>query len=77
MAQPTRRILTREQVKAGFRRRGETVSGWARDHGYKPQKVLRVLNGFEKGHYGTAHEIAVKLGLKDGTVEHGAAGVGA
>lgn len=27
-------------------------------------EVLRVLNGFEKGHYGKAHEIAVKLGLK-------------
>jgi gp16 family phage-associated protein len=23
-----------------------------------------VLNGFDKGHYGKAHDIAVKLGLK-------------
>ncbi len=56
--------MTPEQIKSNFRRRGLTISQWARDHGYPINKVIRVLNGFEKGNYGKAHEIAVKLGLK-------------
>ena len=56
--------MTPEQVKQRFRQHGQTFSQWAREHGYHPQKVIRVLNGFDKGHYGQAHEIAVKLGLK-------------
>lgn len=55
---------TPDQIKQRFRQRGVTFSQWARDNGYPANKVLRVLNGFEKGHYGKAHEIAVKLGLK-------------
>jgi gp16 family phage-associated protein len=57
-------MMTTEQVKKRFRARGETFSSWARRHGYSPHKVIRVLNGFDKGNYGQAHEIAVKLGLK-------------
>lgn len=56
--------MTPDQVKQRFRQRGQTFSQWARDHGYRVNQVLRVLNGFDKGHYGKAHEIAVKLGLK-------------
>ena len=56
--------MTPDQIQQRFRQRGETFSQWARDNGYPVNKVLRVLNGFEKGHYGKAHEIAVKLGLK-------------
>lgn len=56
--------MTPEQVKHRFRARGQTFSQWARENGYPVNKVLRVLNGIEKGHYGKAHEIAVKLGLK-------------
>ena len=56
--------MTPDQVKANFRREGRTFSAWARENGYTPHRVIRVLNGFDKGHYGIAHEIAVKLGLK-------------
>lgn len=56
--------MTPEQIKSQFRARGETFTQWARDHGYRPQQVLRVINGFDKGHRGNAHVIAVKLGLK-------------
>jgi gp16 family phage-associated protein len=56
--------MTPDQIKTKFRMRGLTISQWARDHGYKPAKVIRVLNGFDKGNYGQAHEIAVKLGMK-------------
>lgn len=57
--------MTAEQIKKKFRRNGLTFSRWARQEGYTPNKVIRVLNGFDKGNYGQAHEIAVKLGLKE------------
>lgn len=56
--------MTADQVKHQFRQRGETFTDWAKRHGYKRSAVYRVLNGQEKGFYGQAHEIAVKLGLK-------------
>ena len=59
-----KKVKTPEQVKSEFHNKGWTFSGWAREHGYREQEVYRVLNGFSKGKYGQAHEIAVKLGLK-------------
>ena len=56
--------LTPEPVKKNFKQKGITFSGWAREHGYRPQEVIRVLNGFSKASRGQGHEIAVKLGLK-------------
>lgn len=61
----TQRILTPEQVKQQFRQRGVTITQWADERGYKRHAVYRVLNGFDKAYYGQAHEIAVKLGLKE------------
>ena len=59
--------MTAEQIKHKFRQNGVTFSQWARERGYKPNKVIRVINGFDKGNYGKAHEIAVQLGLKTET----------
>lgn len=59
--------MTREEVKARLRSQGKTFSSWARERGYAPQKVIRVLNGLDKGHYGAAHDIALQLGLKPQT----------
>lgn len=59
--------MTPDQIKQKFRSEGKTFSGWAREHGYRPNKVIRVLNGLDKGNYGQAHEIAVRLGLKPKT----------
>jgi gp16 family phage-associated protein len=56
--------MTPEEIKTAFRARGETFSQWARDRGYRPHQVIRVLNGFDKAYYGKAHKIAVELGLK-------------
>lgn len=56
--------MTPAQIKAKFRREGKTITQFAAEHGYTRNAVYRVLNGFDKGHYGKAHEIAVKLGLK-------------
>ncbi len=57
-------MKTAATLKQEFREKGLTFSGWAREHGYPANKVIRVVNGFDKGHYGKAHEIAVALGLK-------------
>ncbi|KFK92747.1 MULTISPECIES: DNA-binding protein [unclassified Serratia (in: enterobacteria)] len=60
--------MTSEQVKSLFRQRGITFTRWAKENGYTRNEVYRVLNGQAKANYGKAHEIAVKLGLKPGTV---------
>ena len=56
--------MTATQVKQRFRQNGMTFKQWASDHGYKYNKVIRVINGFDKGHRGAAHTIAVQLGMK-------------
>ncbi len=56
--------LSPEQVKKKFKAQGITFAHWARENGYRPQEVIRVLNGFSKATYGKGHEIAVKLGMK-------------
>ena len=59
-----RKPLTPEQVRARFFARGETFAEWARKNGFSREAVSAVLNGTNKGRFGTAHEIAVALGLK-------------
>ncbi len=59
-----RKPKTSEQVRAEFQRRGKTFSSWAKERGYDPAEVSRVLNGLRRGHRGKCHEIAVALGLK-------------
>ena len=58
-------MKTTEQVKADFRKNGITIDAWAKKHGFKPQAVSIVSSGKTKNYYGTAHKIAVRLGLKD------------
>lgn len=56
--------LTPDQVKEQFRRRGVTLTDWARERGFPRQAVYRVLNGQLKANFGVSHEIAVALGMK-------------
>ena len=58
------KALTADQEKQQFHASGKTVTEWATENGYTRNEVYRVLNGQAKAHYGKAHEIAVKLGLK-------------
>ena len=37
-------MKTLEQVKKDFRRRGETVTGWAKKNGFKSANVRAVMN---------------------------------
>lgn len=60
-------IITQEMRNAARNRlklKGIKVVDFARVNGFEPQRVYRVLNGLDAGNYGTAHEIAVALGLK-------------
>lgn len=63
--------MTPDKVKQQFRQRGTTFTEWAKGNGYTRNEVYRVLNGQAKCHYGKAHEIAVKLGLKAHTEQTG------
>jgi gp16 family phage-associated protein len=58
------KTLTPEQLKAKFVREGRTFSEWARQNGFPPVEVYKVVNGLSKGRWGRGHDIAVKLGLK-------------
>jgi len=62
------KLRTREQVIAEFSRMGISVSGWASEHGVARQVVDGLLKGKLKGRRGSAHDVAVLLGLKDGIV---------
>lgn len=59
-----RKPLTGEQAKARLRSQGITTTQWAEQHGYNRREVYRVLNGQLKANFGTAHQIAVDLGMK-------------
>lgn len=58
------KTLTPAQAKANFKAKGIKVSDWATEHGYHAHAVYQVLNGLVRANHGTAHEIAVKLGIK-------------
>ncbi len=66
---PTRSTKTGLEVRAELRRRGQTIRGWAAEHGVDERTVHEVLAGRKRGHWGKAHKVAVLLGLKDGVVE--------
>lgn len=61
---PSSKPLTPDQVKRNFNAAGIPVAQWSDANGYSRRYVYMVLNGQFKGHFGKAHEIAVKLGLK-------------
>jgi gp16 family phage-associated protein len=51
-----------------MKRRGLTIASWAEKHGYSRRTVYHVLSGRLQGHFGITHNIAVRLGIKDGEV---------
>lgn len=56
--------MTREELKKQFETNGISFAEWARQNGFKPNDVHRVVSGFSKAKRGLGHKIAVKLGLK-------------
>lgn len=62
----------RRARKQRFYAEGQEISQWALDNGFPKALVYSVLSGRTIGQRGTAHLIAVKLGLKEGSLEPGA-----
>ena len=57
-----------DAIRLEFARRGVSISAWARAHGYSKQLVYQVLSGRKRCVRGQCHEIAVRLGLKEGVL---------
>lgn len=63
-----KQIRTKEEVLQEFARRGVSISEWARKEGFSCQLVYQVLAGKKRCLRGQSHQIAVKLGLKEGLI---------
>lgn len=61
-------LKNKEEVMNELLFNGQSVSGWAREHGFHPSMVRRVINGEVSGRIGASHKIAVMLGMKGGVV---------
>lgn len=66
-------LKTREQVRAEFANKGQSISAWAVKNKYSPSLVLAILNDNDqnparKCSRGDSHNIAVSLGLKQGEI---------
>lgn len=62
-------LKTPTQVMDEFEKRGLSIAAWAREHGFKPDRVYQVLSGKHKPLRGQSHRIAVTLQLKEGLLE--------
>ena len=60
--------ITPQEARANLRRRGQTISSWAKKHGFTSRLVFDVLNGRLQGNYGKSHRVAVLLGIKEGEI---------
>lgn len=61
-------MKTRQQVRQEFVRAGQSLTSWAKEHGYPTYIVQQVLAGKTRCLRGKSHEIAVLLELKDGYI---------
>lgn len=66
-----RTILTPQQVRAEFLRKGLSIGSWADKHGFDRTTVNQVLTGRNAATRGVGHKIAVMLGIKDGEIVEG------
>lgn len=61
-------LKSAEEVRSEFDRAGISIGSWAKQNGFKRERVYSVLDGRNKAKYGDAHKIAVALGLKSGVI---------
>ncbi|WP_153117395.1 DNA-binding protein [Rhodocyclus tenuis] len=61
-------LRTADEARAELKRQGLSISAWAVANGFSTGLVFEVLGGRKKCLRGQAHNIAVKLGMKDGVV---------
>lgn len=62
------KLRTPDQVRAELERKGVSIAAWALANKFNPNLVHEVLAGRKKGIRGQSHDIAVKLGLKAGSI---------
>lgn len=62
-------MRTSQEVRSELQKRGLSIADWARQNGLTPELVHQVLNSNKIPVRGKSHQIAVKLGLKDGIIE--------
>jgi gp16 family phage-associated protein len=60
---------TAKEVAQEFRSHGISIARWARHNGFSPALVYQVLQGRSTPARGQSHQIAVVLGLKEGSLE--------
>lgn len=61
-------LRTADDVRADLERQGVSITQWAIANKFSPSLVYEVLAGRKKCIRGQSHNIAVKLGLKDGEI---------
>jgi gp16 family phage-associated protein len=61
-------LRTRDEVIHEFRRKGISISSWARQHGVSRTLVHQILAGDKPCRFGQSHKIAVLLGIKEGEI---------
>ncbi len=66
-------VKTRTQIRDEFARKGWSYSSWATKNGFPTGLVTQIINDDDVSpkrtcRRGTSHNIAVKLGLKEGEV---------
>lgn len=59
---------TADDARAELRQAGISITQWALSHKFSPNLVFEVLGGRKKCVRGQSHEIAIKLGLKEGAI---------
>lgn len=62
------KLRTAEEARAELQAKGISITQWAIANRFSPNLVFEVLGGRKKCVRGQAHEIAIKLGMKDGEI---------
>lgn len=60
------KLRTAEEARAELDSKGVSVTSWAVANHFNPNLVLEILAGRRKAVRGQSHNIAVKLGIKQG-----------
>jgi gp16 family phage-associated protein len=62
------KLRTAAEARADLQAKGISITQWSIANKFSPNLVFEVLGGRKKCVRGQAHEIAVKLGIKEGEI---------
>lgn len=63
-----REAVTSQQARDNLYAQGISISEWARREGFSKNLVFSILQGRRLCRFGKSHQIAVKLGMKVGSL---------